>query len=115
MNEDATEGVKPHEQDPLVLLYDYFKFLTTMSLLLLGGVLSLTDEDRVGSVRQVIVIIAFLAMAGLTALSGADAIVAARRSGRPLPWWTRYMRRVSMGCMGVGTGAFLTMWAEGLK
>jgi len=115
VSEESTEGAAPDQQDPDVLLYDFFKFLTTLAILILGGVLSLVTANTEFSSRSLVVVIVFLSISAVTALTGADSVVRNRLRRRPITRWTWIYQGLSMGALGAGTGMFLSMWLEGLK
>ncbi|SMF66186.1 hypothetical protein [Allosphingosinicella indica] len=100
------------------LLYDHFKFLTTLSLLALGGVLTLSQSGQIEpmTVRQVLLVLAPISIGGACALSGATGIVAARHAGKePRQRQLGLYRRVSVLGIGIGTGGFLALFMDALR
>jgi hypothetical protein len=99
------------------LLYDFAKFLTTLSILALGGVLTLTqtvDRTDIKTFNIVASIIA-ISLAGTLAVTTANSIAHARSSGQPVP---RYLHRyiaAAMALLGMGMGMFLFMWMDTLN
>ncbi len=99
------------------LLYDFSKFLTTLSILALGGVLTLTqtaDRSDIKTTNIVIAVIA-IALAGTLALTTANAIAYARASAQALPRKLHRYTLASMGLLGMGMGSFLFMWMDTLN
>jgi hypothetical protein len=98
------------------LLYDFSKFLTTLAILALGGVLTLTqtvDRSDIKTANIVIAIVA-IALAGTLALSTANSIAYARSSSQTLPRNLHRYILAAMGFLGMGMGSFLFMWMDTL-
>ena len=111
----------PLEADPErygeSLLYDYAKFVTTLALLVLGGVLTLTQAAADGEIEpyNVGLILGSVSIGGVVALSTANALVDARsRHRQPSRWLPLYLK-AAMAFIGIGLGAFLYMWWETLS
>lgn len=94
------------------LLYDFSKFVTTLSLLALGGVLSLTQAADRSDVKlvNILLVLGSISLAGVLALSVASTLAASRSAGTEPPRWPGKAIRAAMGLLGVGTGAFLMIW-----
>ena len=99
------------------LLYDYAKHLTGLSLLALGGVLSITQATDSAEIKTSVIslVVVFLALAGVMAFSTASSLVAARAVGTPPKPYLPKVVRAATGSFGVGMGAFLAMWLDMLK
>jgi hypothetical protein len=98
------------------LLYDFSKFLTTLSILALGGVLTLTqtvDRTDIKTLNIVMSVVA-IALAGTLALTTANSIAYARSSGQPPPRNLHRYTLATMGLLGIGMGMFLYMWMDTL-
>ncbi len=98
------------------LLYDFAKFLTTMSLLALGGVLTLVQTADTSDVKlfNIIFVLSAIALAGILSISTASSLVDARAAGKePLPQ-LKTVVKVAMALLGIGTGGFLMMWLDAL-
>jgi hypothetical protein len=107
----------PHDRYGEGLLYDYAKFITTLSMLALGGVLSLTPAIGRGEFEttRVVMIIVAISTGGIIALSTANALVDARATGKePSRWLPRYIK-AAMASVGIGLGAFLYLWLDALQ
>lgn len=99
------------------LLYDFSKFLTTLSILALGGVLTLTqtaDRTDIKTFNIVMSIVA-IAAAGTLAVTTANAIAYARAAGQPLPAHLHRYILAAMGALGMGMGMFLFLWMDTLN
>ena len=99
------------------LLYDYAKFTTTLSLIALGGVLTLTQASDEGELKpfNLALVIGAIASAGVLALTTANSVVDARANGRAPSPRLAYQIKASMALMGIGVGAFLHLWWGSLR
>ncbi|PAX08180.1 hypothetical protein [Sphingomonas lenta] len=121
MTDDETR-VKPADQaGPAhygeALLYDLAKFITTLSLLILGGLLTVREETQAGELKptSVILVAVAVAIAGVLAFSAATSLADARARGREPQRWLPLQIRASGLFMGVGVGAFLAIWLDTLS
>ena len=112
MNDDDL----PPPRDNDALLYDWFKYLTTMSLLALGGVLSLSQVPDGEQIKMPVLmgVIVVIAMAGVLAFSGADQLVRARLANQPLPKQVHLLQRASPFVLAMGVGGFLYLFARAM-
>jgi hypothetical protein len=98
------------------LLYDWFKHLTSLSLVTLGGVLSLSQVDSIElKPRSLLLVVGLVAAGGICSFSGADKLVRAQTSGAPLPRSIGWLQRGAAGLLGAGVGAFLGLFLEALR
>jgi hypothetical protein len=99
------------------LMYDFAKFMTTLSLLVLGGLLTLSGAARDGDLKlgNIIFVSAAVATAGVLAFTTANAVVEARARGREPASYLPRLMKASMGFIGVGVGGFLAMWLDTLS
>ena len=115
MIEEDTK-VDPREHAPAgqygeALFYDLGKFLTTLCLLTIGGVLTIADSDRVHVKPTGIAIIAIvLATAAVIAAAIPTGIAQARFKGEPVNTNLSGMLTVAMALLGLGVGMFLYTW-----
>ncbi|MGZ8346959.1 MAG: hypothetical protein ACXWUP_07610 [Allosphingosinicella sp.] len=102
----------PHDRYSEGLLYDFSKFMTTLALLALGGVLSLTQAagDRDLPSWKIGLIIGAISIGGVFALTTANALVDARASGKEPSKRLPLQIKIAMGSIALGLGAFLQMW-----
>jgi hypothetical protein len=111
------EGDGPVEGSAHALLYDWFKHLTSLSLLTLGGVLSLSQVGGAGEIKRAVLItvLAFVAVSGVLAFSGADMVVKSRTQGTPLPRYIHTWRGIASVILSMGVGAFLYAFVGAIK
>lgn len=101
-------GAEHAGAEPELLLYDFYKHMTTLSLATLGGVLSIPQFAReTVPLDKLLLPVGLIAAAGVAAFGGLDAILRARLSGKPLPWHARWSRQLTGWCFGLCVGAFL--------
>lgn len=119
MSDDIEESVGPATQlapetDPEILLYDYSKYLLTLSMLLLGGVLTISQGGDPAMRPPPLVLLTILvpiAGSGFMSLSCLAAIVGARVKGKPQKS-ARWLNQAAMGLLGAGVASFLISWVE---
>lgn len=94
------------------LLYDFAKFLTTLALLALGGVLTVTQtaDKAVAKPPVVAIVVAFIALAGILAISAAGKIAKVNVQSRSERLSPRHYLMGSLTFLGMGAGGFLTLW-----
>jgi len=99
------------------MLYDFAKFLTTLSLLVLGGMLTLSSAAREGDLKlfNIIFVSGAVALAGMMSFVTANALVDARARGRQPSDQLPTLMKVSTGLIGLGVGGFLMMWLDTLS
>jgi hypothetical protein len=113
---DDEEMPEPHKRDGVDgYLYDYFKYLTSLALLTLGGVLTLSESasDKFSKYALTAVLI-LVAASGVLAFSGASEIVRAKSTGtghRHL----ELMRKAAPALLGAGIGVFLYIFRKKLS
>lgn len=107
-------GVAPDDQ--LVVLYDWFKYLTSLSLFTLGGVLSISQAAEPGQIKPAmfVVVLVFVSISGVLAFSGAGVIVGNRTNNQPLPDYTHKLSSISAMSLMVGVGAFIYVMVKAL-
>ena len=99
------------------LLYDFAKFMTTLSLLLLGGMLTLSGAAKAGDLKLINILFVSVAIAvsGMCAFATAYGIADARSRGREPARYLRTQMQVANACAGIGIGGFLMMWLDTLS
>ena len=98
------------------MLYDWFKHLTTLSILALGGVLSLSqsgDTDLKASTLVTVVI--FIGCAGIAAFTAAEQLIRAVANDDPIPASVSWLQKAAPGLLGMGVGAFLYVFLAALN
>ncbi len=97
------------------LSYDFFKNLASLSVLTLGGVLTLSESVFVDRVEPWMMFLTggFIAAAGLLALQCQAEIVQLSRGKKPPSNFLRFGHRLAPGLFGGGIGGFLAMLGTG--
>jgi hypothetical protein len=113
MDTESEEKIVVRSKDDVELLvYDYFKHLTTLTLVALGGVLSISTSIPTISPKSIVMIVVILGVAGAVSLMALDLVVNERMHNRPIPRYVRYLRLVSIWLFGIGIGYFISIVAE---
>jgi hypothetical protein len=118
MNDDSEildpKGAPPDHRYGETLLYDFSKFLTTLSLFALGGALTLVQTaDRTDiKLFNIIFVFGSIAIAGILSIITANALVDARAAGKEPHAQLPKIIKAAMGFLGVGTGGFLAIWLD---
>ena len=98
-----------------LLLYDWFKHMTTLSLVTLGGLLSILQAGeanvRPGLLEAIIVLIA---VGGIIGFDGQNRILKAEMANAPLPAMLKWFRSVAVWSYGLGVGLFLSLFVESI-
>ena len=116
MTDDGDNPVALRDADGDLLLYDFFKYLTSLALLTLGGVLIVAKDADKADVKPVMIVIVLviISASGIAAFSGASEIVRARYSrSEPLPT-LKFYRLAAPALLAIGVGMFLTLYADSL-
>lgn len=94
------------------LLYDLAKFVTTLSLLSIGGVLTLTQAASRGAYPPTWLAFALsaIAFAGLCSFGTAYSLADARTRGREPSPRLGLLLQIATALLGIGTGSFVWMW-----
>ena len=98
------------------LLYDFSKFLTTLSLFALSAGMALTQAADRADVKlvNILAVLGAIALAGVLAVSTASALVEARSAGREPHPRLGTVLKAAMALLGIGTGGFAYMWWDTL-
>ena len=99
------------------LLYDLGKFLTTLSLFAIGGVLTVADTATPGDIKAGNLIIVTVALAAAAALGASTSATIAygRFTGKPFSPHLHKYARASIILLAVGLGMFMAMWVDKLN
>ena len=90
------------------MLYDWFKHLTTVSLITLGGVLSLSQSPQAEvKTSSLVVVVLFVGAAGVVAFTAAEQLMRAVANHEPVPASVRWLQAGAPALLGIGVGAFL--------
>ena len=113
---EDNETPKPGQRDGELLVYDFFKYLTSLVLLILGGMLLVMKDFDPADVKPQMVIVAIIVIssAGVLAFSGAAEIVRARSTGAPTHRSLTFLRTAAPALLALGLGLFLAMFIDSL-
>ena len=115
-DEEGTVPSLASQADGDLLLYDYFKHLTTLSLLALGGVMTLSQMADRADVKAwlLIVVLVTISLGGVAAFSGAGEIVRGRYTGTSHYKSLNFCRLAAPTLLALGVGMFLSMFVDAL-
>lgn len=90
------------------ILYDWFKHLTSLSLLTIGGVLGLSQIAGGEGIKKalLVTVLLFVLITGVLSFSAAGEVVKSRSAGVPLPGYIHRIRTTASVAPSVGVGAF---------
>ncbi len=102
------------DTDPIV--YDFYKFLTSLCVFSLGGVLALADKiGPEGRGKELLVgALIVICIAGLFAFTAVGEIVRARSRGEPLRPGTRFYQSAAGILLAFGLGMFTYLFVRSL-
>lgn len=114
---ESKVGIRDHSQNDHygeTLLYDFAKTLTSLCLLVLGGVLTLGGTEQAADIPLygLVFTTGSIALAGMLALSTVFGIVKARAENcEPLKNILLLIKAANF-LFGVGLGGFMIIWLE---
>lgn len=113
-DEDAQLPASEHG-DRELLLYDFFKHLTSLCLLTLGGVLAIAQGVDKVDVKPImlILVLVVISAAGICSFVGAGEIVRKRYTGSTLHNIDFY-RKAAPALLALGVGMFLGVYVDAL-
>ena len=106
------KGVADEEHFEQAMLYDFAKFLTTLALLMLGGVLTVTQtaDKAVAKPPVIAIVVSFIALAGVCAISAAGKLAKVNLSLRVERFTPQHYLMGAIAFLGMGAGGFLMLW-----
>lgn len=115
--DDEVDLPQRPDPDPVLLLYDFFKHLTSLSILVLGGVLLLAQGSDPQDVKRgmVVTVLLLISAGGVLSFSGSSEIVRARTTGTPVRDVIKWTRMIAPALLAIGVGMFLSMFADSLS
>ena len=107
--------VKVDETDRELLLYDFFKHLTSLTLLTLGGVLAIAQAVDKTDVKPpvLIAVLIIISGGGICSFVGASEIVKKRYTGKASRSLEFY-RKAAPALLALGVGMFLGIYMDAL-
>jgi hypothetical protein len=110
---DEQDMFNKQSGEAAAILYDWFKHLTSLSLLALGGVLSLS-QGAGGEIKKSLLIFALILLATsvIASFSGAAEVVKARTTGTPIATYTNILLGTSGICLSLGLGVFIYIFVK---
>lgn len=115
MSEDIEESkIAPATGEAASYLYDYFKHLTSLSILILGGVLAISTDVNAASKSSLLLVIALVAAAAILAFSGTSEVVREKVTGKRKEKSLAFYRISAPIALSLGVGAFLQLFLKGL-
>ena len=115
MTEIAEDETTEAGADGATLLYDYFKHLTSLCILSLGGVLALIPNARGLKPGLIIAVLVVLGLAALLSFAGTSEIVRARFLNSPLQKTVNMCRVAAPALLSIGVGMFVYLFARTLQ
>jgi hypothetical protein len=117
IDDDKLPSGAPEDRYGEGLLYDLGKFLTSLSLLAIGGVLTVADTADRADIKPfgIIMVTIVLSTAAVLACSTASSIAYGRYTGKPI---TKHLANYVLGTvalLGMGLGMFFFMWIDKLS
>ncbi|HEY0113601.1 MAG TPA: hypothetical protein VGB59_10690 [Allosphingosinicella sp.] len=116
-DEDDKLPAPPAEHDGDLLLYDFFKHLTGLVLLTLGGLLIVIKDFDPKDVKpfNVIAAIILISASGVLSYGGSSEIVRARYTRTATRRSLQFARIVAPALLSFGLGLFLAMFIDSLN
>ena len=109
----------PPAQGPDVdaLLYDWFKHLTSMAILTLGGIITIVQFSNATDIKKPVLgtVLIVIALSGVLAFTGAEQIVRTRLKGQAVTARIHNLMRISSFLLAIGIGGVLQMFMKALK
>ena len=109
------DGDLPARNDRELLLYDFFKHVTSLALLTLGGVLAIAQAADRSDVKPLLLIgvLIIISAGGICSFVGAGEIVKKRYTGAS-SHHIEFYRRAAPALLAVGVGMFLGIYVDTL-
>jgi hypothetical protein len=110
----ASEAPQVRQGD--LVLYDYFKHLTTLSLLVLGGILTISQTEKGALMKApgVMIVAGVVVLAGVISFSGSGEIARAHFHG-DRPKRVDLFRKAAPVILSLGVGMFLFLFQKALR
>ena len=114
MIEDESRS-RPEQSNGDGYVYDYFKFMTSLSLLTLAGIFAISQME--GALEQIgkptlLMVMAAVAIGGMASFSGASHVVQQQMTGVSGKRMIAILMKVAPAFYGIGVGASLMMFLD---
>ena len=105
-----------HKSDRELLLYDYFKHLTSLTLLTLGAVLAIAQAADSKDVKPpvLVAVLVVISAGGICSFVGASEIVKKRYTGS-VSRSLEFYRKAAPALLALGVGMFLGVYVDTLS
>jgi hypothetical protein len=99
-----------------LLQYDFSKHLTSLAILVLGGVLIVAKDFNPDDVKpaSILIAMALVALGGVCAFASSSEIVRARSSGTKPKKSQKLLMHAGAGFLATGTGYFMALFSDSL-
>ena len=116
MEEDVQLRAASLESDGELLQYDFCKHLTSLAILVLGGVLIIAKDFDSTDVKptSILIAMALVALGGVCAFGSSSEIVRARSSGTKPKKSQKIFMQAGAALLATGTGYFMALFADSL-
>jgi hypothetical protein len=116
MEEDKQLRAVPSDDDGELIQYDFCKHLTSLSILVLGGLLIVAKDFNPKDVKptSILIALAVVAIAGVCSFASSSEIVRARSSGTKPGKSQRRLMQTGAALLAIGTGYFIALFADSL-
>jgi hypothetical protein len=116
IDDDERPAGVPSEGGGILLLYDYFKHLTSLSILVLGGVLIVAKDFDPADVKPMSVLTAIIIISagGVCSFMGSGEIVRAKNTATKPKKSLKFLTAAAPMLLAIGTGYFLGMFTDSL-
>jgi hypothetical protein len=104
------------DHDGELLQYDFCKHLTSLTILVLGGLLIIAKDFDPRDVKPTSIMIAMtlVALGGVCAFGSSSEIVRARSMGTKPKRSQKLFMQAGAGFLAIGTGYFMALFADSL-
>jgi uncharacterized membrane protein len=113
--DEGSHGVPPGTGGEL-LQYDFCKHLTSLAVLVLGGVLIVAKNFDPEDVKPISILIAMalITAGGVCAFSSSSEIVRAQSSGTKSKKSLKFLMQAAPALLALGTGYFIALFSDSL-
>jgi hypothetical protein len=116
IDEEEPMAISPSQDKAELLLYDFLKHLTSLSILVLGGVIIVAKDFDPTDVKpgSILIAMAIISFGGICSFSGSSEIVRARNGGTRPKKSLKYLAQAAPALLALGTGYFIALFSDSL-